>query len=291
MYAVKRLELPRALRAGPQGHVHRLRDGHPRREPPRHAPDAPVPRRGFDRRSPEGKPEFAVRSQHFTAVDDSLVACRFTSERGFGLFLEEPYARMLRAVTGWDVTTDELERIGERIVNLERLFNAREGTRRRDDVLPWRVMHEPIPDGPSAGMYCPRRSSTPCSTATMPCAAGRRRRPHPRPPRRPGDRVARRVQKATQKPGARPARGNARGDPAARLVGRLAPVVRVAIDGLDLDLLDPPVPQHLQLNLDTGGAARPEPGVERRLALDGLTAHADDDVPGPDCRCFGRPPV
>jgi aldehyde:ferredoxin oxidoreductase len=53
------------------------------------------------------------------------------------------------------MTTEELERVGERIVNLERLFNVREGVRRGDDALPWRVMHEPIPDGPSAGAYCP----------------------------------------------------------------------------------------------------------------------------------------
>jgi aldehyde:ferredoxin oxidoreductase len=58
-------------------------------------------------------------------------------------------------VTGWDVSVDELERVGERIVNLERLFNVREGVRRAADVLPWKVMHEPIPDGPSAGMFCP----------------------------------------------------------------------------------------------------------------------------------------
>jgi len=154
VYAVKRLELPahsaRALKGMSIGYATATRGGshHDTRPTPQYAA-------GFDRRSPEGKPEFAVRSQHFTAVDDSLVVCRFTSERGFGLYLEEPYKRMLRAVTGWDVTTDELERIGERIVNLERLFNAREGTRRRDDVLPWRVMHEPIPDGPSAGMHCP----------------------------------------------------------------------------------------------------------------------------------------
>ena len=45
--------------------------------------------------------------------------------------------------------------MGERVINLERLFNVREGVRRKDDVLPWRVMHEPIPAGPSAGMYCP----------------------------------------------------------------------------------------------------------------------------------------
>ena len=71
------------------------------------------------------------------------------------MFLDEPYAAMVRAVTGWDVSVEELERVGERIVNLERRFNVREGTRRRHDTLPWRVMHEPIPDGPSRGMYCP----------------------------------------------------------------------------------------------------------------------------------------
>jgi aldehyde:ferredoxin oxidoreductase len=40
------------------------------------------------------------------------------------------------------------------VINLERLFNVREGVRRKDDVLPWKVMHEPIPEGPSAGMHC-----------------------------------------------------------------------------------------------------------------------------------------
>jgi len=45
--------------------------------------------------------------------------------------------------------------VGERVINLERLFNVREGVGRQADVLPWRVMHEPIPDGPSAGMLCP----------------------------------------------------------------------------------------------------------------------------------------
>lgn len=154
VYAVKRLELPahsaRALKGLSIGYATATRGGshHDTRPTPQYAA-------GFDRKSVDGKPAFAVRSQHFTAVGDSLVVCRFTSERGFGLYVEEPYARMVRAITGWDVTVDELERAGERIVNLERLFNVREGVRRRDDALPWRVMHEPIPGGPSAGMHCP----------------------------------------------------------------------------------------------------------------------------------------
>ena len=154
VYAVKRLELPahsaRALKGMSIGYATGTRGGshHDTRPTPQYA-------QGFDRRGVEGKPEFAVRSQHFTAVDDSLVVCRFTSERGFGLFLGEPYARMVSAVTGWDVSVEELERIGERVVNQERLFNVREGVTRKDDVLPWRVMHEPIPEGASAGMHCP----------------------------------------------------------------------------------------------------------------------------------------
>ncbi len=154
VYAVKRLELPahsaRALKGLSIGYATATRGGshHDTRPTPQYAP-------GFDRRSTADKPAFAIRSQHFTAVGDSLVLCRFTSERGFGLFLGEPYAAMVRAVTGWDVTVEELERIGERIVNLERRFNVREGVGRGADVLPWRVMHEPIPEGPSAGMYCP----------------------------------------------------------------------------------------------------------------------------------------
>ena len=154
VYAVKRLELPahsaRALKGLSIGYATATRGGshHDTRPTPQYAA-------GFDRRGTEGKPEFAVRSQHFTAVGDSLVICRFTSERGYGLYVEEPYARMVRAITGWDVTVEELERVGERVINLERSFNVREGVRRAADVLPWRVMHEPIPDGPSAGMYCP----------------------------------------------------------------------------------------------------------------------------------------
>ena len=154
VYAVKRLELPahsaRALKGLSIGYATATRGGshHDTRPTPQYAPT-------FDRRSTADKPAFAARSQHFTAVGDSLVMCRFTSERGFGLFVDEPYARMVRAITGWDMDVEELERVGERIVNLERLFNVREGVRRADDVLPWKVMHEPIPEGPSAGMYCP----------------------------------------------------------------------------------------------------------------------------------------
>ena len=88
-------------------------------------------------------------------MGDSLTQCRFVSERGFGGMLNAHYPRMINAITGWNLSLEEVERIGERIWNLERAFNVREGVRRSQDVLPYRVMHEPVPDGMHKGMYCP----------------------------------------------------------------------------------------------------------------------------------------
>ena len=155
LHAVKGLEMPahsaRALKGMSIGYATGTRGGshHDARPTAQYAPD-------FDRRNPEGKAAWAIRSQNFTAVDDSLVLCRFTSERGgYGMYLNENYVRMINAATGWDLDLAELERIGERICTLERAFNVREGVSRKDDTLPWRVQHEPIPDGPSKGTFCP----------------------------------------------------------------------------------------------------------------------------------------
>src|SRR5439155_1671313 len=162
----------RALKGLSIGYATATRGGshHDTRPTPQYA-------QGFDRRGTKDKPAFAVRSQHFTAVGDSLVLCRFTSERGFGLFVGEPYVRMVRAVTGWDVTDEEIERVGEPIINLEGLFNVLEGVRRAQDVLPWKALPEPIPDVPSPGIY---RSASPPSVAP-----GRRPWRSSPPPRRP----------------------------------------------------------------------------------------------------------
>jgi aldehyde:ferredoxin oxidoreductase len=154
VYAVKGLELPahsaRALKGMSIGYATATRGGshHDTRPTPQYAPT-------FDKRGTDGKPAFAAKSQHFSAIGDSLVMCRFTSERGFGTALNDAYAEIVATVTGWPMSVATLDEIGERIVNLERLLNVRDGVRRKDDVLPWRVMHEPIPDGPSAGMHCP----------------------------------------------------------------------------------------------------------------------------------------
>lgn len=154
LYAVKGLELPghsaRVLKGMSIGYATATRGGshHDVRPTLQYATD-------HDNTTPEGKPEFAVKNQHFTAVGDALTQCRFVSERGFGAMLNDNYPRLINSVTGWNLSLQDVERIGERIWNLERAFNVREGVRRSQDVLPYRVMYEPVPEGMNKGMHCP----------------------------------------------------------------------------------------------------------------------------------------
>jgi aldehyde:ferredoxin oxidoreductase len=81
---------------------------------------------------------------------DSFIVCKFSR----GTYYKElpDMAKLYSLVTGYEMTPEELRQAGERINNVARLFNIREGLTRKDDTLPWKVMHEPIPDeGPSKG--------------------------------------------------------------------------------------------------------------------------------------------
>jgi len=100
------------------------------------------------------QPQLIFRNNAFTAVGDSLVLCRFIAERGIGSPLNDDMVRLVNGVTGWNLSLKELDKMGERIYNLERLINVRRGVSRKDDVLPYRVMSEPIPDGPVKGRFC-----------------------------------------------------------------------------------------------------------------------------------------
>ena len=110
---------------------------------------APEQDPGFD-----GQVQHSIQAQNFTAVGDSLILCRFVEERGFGSTNNQDVAEVLRLVTGWDIDADELETIGERIVNLERMMQVSRGVRREQDAIPWRAMNEPIPAGPAKGRHC-----------------------------------------------------------------------------------------------------------------------------------------
>jgi aldehyde:ferredoxin oxidoreductase len=151
LYAVKGLEIAghsaRGLRGMSLSYSTSTRGGSHHDGRPNYAKEDPDP--GF---SPQ--PAYIQKSQYFTAVGDSLVVCRFIAERGLGTPLNEDIAKIVGYVTGWDITLAELERIGERIYNLERLINVNRGMSRKDDTLPYRVMNEPIPEGPAKGRYC-----------------------------------------------------------------------------------------------------------------------------------------
>lgn len=80
-------------------------------------------------------------SGDWCAVSDGLEVCKNT------LVCMDfiPYiAEMVNAATGWDVDKHDLQLCGERIVNVERCFNVREGIRRADDRLPKRFTDEPM---------------------------------------------------------------------------------------------------------------------------------------------------
>jgi aldehyde:ferredoxin oxidoreductase len=64
---------------------------------------------------------------------------------------EEYFARTLTAVTGVPYATGDLFKTGERVWNLERLYNNREGFTRQNDCLPPRLLNEPVSAGPSEG--------------------------------------------------------------------------------------------------------------------------------------------
>ena len=83
---------------------------------------------------------------------DSFIVCKFS--RGTYYKELDDMAKLYSLVTGFEMTPDELKLAGERINNVGRLFNIREGLGRKDDTLPYKVMHLPIPDeGPSKGAY------------------------------------------------------------------------------------------------------------------------------------------
>ncbi len=88
--------------------------------------------------SDPAKGALAAKSEVKAAVLDSLVLCKFL--RGVFGDLPGETAALLRLVTGWEMTGAELEAVGERVVNLRKLYNLREGGGREEDTLPDRFL-------------------------------------------------------------------------------------------------------------------------------------------------------
>jgi aldehyde:ferredoxin oxidoreductase len=96
----------------------------------------------------EGKPELVKAFQDATAAFDSSGLCVFTT---FAWGVAD-LAPQLQAACGEQYTTEELEKIGERIWNMEREFNNAAGFTKADDSLPKRLLTEAAKTGASKGM-------------------------------------------------------------------------------------------------------------------------------------------
>jgi aldehyde:ferredoxin oxidoreductase len=100
-----------------------------------------------DPRATEGKAGLAIAFQNISTAVDATGLCLFLT---FGTTLER-IRPILTAATGIDLDDAELVRVGERIWNLERVWNMRAGFTAADDTLPTRMLEEAIPSGPAKG--------------------------------------------------------------------------------------------------------------------------------------------
>lgn len=97
------------------------------------------------------KVRFAYETEVFYSMLDSAELCQFVYGPTWTLYDGEQTAEMMRAVTGWDITLDELMAVGRRRLNLFRTFNAREGLGRKDDKLPKKFFKPMTGTGPTSG--------------------------------------------------------------------------------------------------------------------------------------------
>lgn len=97
--------------------------------------------------STKGKAQACRDSQDFVAMVDSTGLCLFTT----GAWGLSDYQKMIDVACGGNWSEQRLRQTGERIWNLERLFNLKSGLSRADDTLPTRMLKEPLPSGFAQG--------------------------------------------------------------------------------------------------------------------------------------------
>lgn len=99
------------------------------------------------------KVHFALRTQQFYSALDSADLCQFVWGPAWTLYGPAETVDMIKAVTGWaDFTLDEFMTVGERRLNMQRVFNAREGLNRADDKLPKKFFKALAGTGPTASV-------------------------------------------------------------------------------------------------------------------------------------------
>jgi aldehyde:ferredoxin oxidoreductase len=84
------------------------------------------------------------------AVTDSLGICAFATTLAYAIGPKE-MAELFESATGIPMTEEQIMEAGRRTVTLEKVINVRRGADRSMDILPWRIMNEPIKSGPMKG--------------------------------------------------------------------------------------------------------------------------------------------
>ncbi len=99
----------------------------------------------------EEKVRYSMVTQHFYSLMNTIGVCQFVWGPSWQLYGPGQLVEMVRAVTGWDVSMQELVTAGERALNMMRAFNSREGFTSADDKLPQKLF-KPLHGGASDGI-------------------------------------------------------------------------------------------------------------------------------------------
>lgn len=97
-----------------------------------------------------GKGKLVAHYENICALVDSLGVCKNLAEN-MDVLNYERIAKLVRAVTGMELSPSEVVAVGERVINVERAYIVREGVRKTHDTLPPRFLKEPLERGASAG--------------------------------------------------------------------------------------------------------------------------------------------
>ena len=110
-----------------------------------------------DRLLDREKVKMALTTEINYCFMDTAVLCQFVYGPAWQVYGPKDQAELMRATTGWDWTVEDVQKIGERRLNMLRAFNAREGVGREQDTLPKCIFDEPLKGGASDGISVTRK--------------------------------------------------------------------------------------------------------------------------------------
>lgn len=99
----------------------------------------------------KGQGEFVAEKENNLTIYDLLMICKFSGNLWMNIYSD--LAQLYTLVTGIPLTAKDLLTAGERVWNLEKIYNLREGWTRKDDSLPPRVFDDPVSDGCAKGAH------------------------------------------------------------------------------------------------------------------------------------------